>query len=112
MAYVQGRTSIPIPTVLETHLAEDDDGASWIIMRWMPGRTLGACWPTMTDGARTTTVRQLKTYLEQLRSLRTPAPGWTGPCSGGPAYDHQIDNMVTSTGAVRSEPSASSTTSW
>ena len=40
-------------------------------------------------------IRQLKWYLDQLRSLRPPAPGWIGSCSGGPAYDHRIDNMAT-----------------
>jgi aminoglycoside phosphotransferase len=93
MIYAKSHTSIPIPSVLEVHL-EDKDEISWILMERLPGQQLGECWPTMSEGARAETIRQLKKHLEQLRRLHPVAPGWIGSCSGGPAYDHRINNMA------------------
>ena len=49
----------------------------------------------MSQSAQAETVRQLKMYFEQLHSLSPADPGWIGSCSGGPAYDHRLNNMST-----------------
>ena len=96
MNYVQGHTSIPIPAVLEIHLGTDgDEDEGSILMKRLPGRQLGEAWPNMSENARAQTIRQLRSYLDELRRLRPSIPAWIGSCSKGPAYDHRINNMST-----------------
>jgi hypothetical protein len=96
MNYVQSHTSIPIPFILDTHLDTNGDVEQcWILMKRLPGRQLGEIWPTMGEGAQAQTIRQLKSYFEQLHRLRSSEPGWIGSCSKGPAYDHRLNNMST-----------------
>lgn len=94
MNYVQSHTFIPIPTILDIRL--DTNGGeeqSWIVMKRLPGYQLGEACPTMTGSAREQTIRQLKSFFEELHRLHPPEPGWIGSCSGGPAYDHRLNNM-------------------
>ncbi|POR37744.1 Uncharacterized protein TPAR_02066 [Tolypocladium paradoxum] len=96
MSYVQSHTSIPVPPVLGVHLDADGDGEQGsILMTRLPGRQLGQAWPSMSESARAQTIRQLKSYFQQLHRLRPPGPAWIGSCSKGPAYDHRLNNMST-----------------
>jgi aminoglycoside phosphotransferase len=95
MQYVQSRTSIPIPTVLDAYYGTSEEREGWILMTRLPGRQMGEAWPTMTESAQAETIRQLKSHLEQLRGLHPPEHGWIGSCSNGPAYDHRINNVTT-----------------
>ncbi|KAH6980293.1 hypothetical protein EDB82DRAFT_510511, partial [Fusarium venenatum] len=47
----------------------------------------------MTETAMAQTISELQSYLCQLHHLRPSGSGWIGSCSGGPAYDHRLDNM-------------------
>ncbi|KAH8684345.1 kinase-like domain-containing protein [Tricladium varicosporioides] len=96
MNYVQSHTSIPIPPILDIHLKTDEDKEeSWILMKQLPGCQLGKAWPTMSESAQAYTIRQLKSYFEELHRLHPSDPGWIGSCSKGPAYDHRLNNMFT-----------------
>ena len=95
MEYVQQRTSIPIPAIIEVHhSAAEDQGKEqgWMLMERLPGEELSVAWPKMNEGARRETTVQLKSHFEQLHQLRPEEPGWIGSCSGGPAYDHRLDS--------------------
>lgn len=93
--YVRKHTSIPVPKILDIYLDADERGGSWAIMNLIPGQQLGEAWRTMRVSAKAQTISDLKSYLEQLRRLRPSEPGWIGSCSGGPAYDHRINNRAT-----------------
>jgi len=95
MRYVQSNTSLPVPTILETHLDGERDARGWILMTKLPGQQLGRCWAAMDAASRAETIRQLKLYLDELHRIRLPAPAWIGSCSHGPAYDHRFDNQTT-----------------
>ncbi|GJN66354.1 phosphotransferase enzyme family domain-containing protein [Purpureocillium lilacinum] len=100
MEFVASRTSIPVPQIIETHLdtespSERRGPPNWIRMKRMPGQSLGDAWPSMTESARERTESQLKSYIQELRRLPSSYPGCICSCSGGPAYDHRIDNMET-----------------
>ncbi|ROT41239.1 kinase-like protein [Sodiomyces alkalinus F11] len=98
MDYVKKNTSIPIPTVLRVHLDDASNGkSSWILMQRLSGLELGTAWPQMDDDARSETICQLRSYLEQLHRLRpaTAVVGRIGSASGGPAWDHRLSNMST-----------------
>ncbi|WQF87760.1 Putative aminoglycoside phosphotransferase, protein kinase-like domain superfamily [Colletotrichum destructivum] len=49
----------------------------------------------MDDKARSETIRQLRSYLDELYQLRPSEPGLIGSVSGGPSYDHRLSNMRT-----------------
>lgn len=95
MNYVRNRTTIPVPEVKETHFDGGDKDEGWVLMELIPGQQLGDAWPTLDEGAKARTTTELKFYLEQLRRIRASGPGWIGSCSGGPAYDHRLDNITT-----------------
>jgi aminoglycoside phosphotransferase (APT) family kinase protein len=95
MKYVQSRTSIPIPTVIDSNFADEHRGKSWFVMERLPGCQLGEAWPTMVESARARTMQELRSYFEELHIVRSPEPRWIGSCSKGPAYDHRLDNLST-----------------
>lgn len=96
MGFVQSHTSIPTAPILEVHISsEEDEERSWILMKRLPGIQLGEAWAIMSEDSQARTMVQLKSYLKQLHVLRPPEPGWIGSCSGGPAYDHRLNNMST-----------------
>jgi aminoglycoside phosphotransferase (APT) family kinase protein len=96
MHHVKLHTSVPIPAILDTHIdSDEDDERSWILMEQLPGRQLGEVWHTMDTTSQEQSICQLKAYFEQLHSLLPPDPGWIGSCSGGPAYDHRLNNIST-----------------
>lgn len=95
MDYVRRNTSIPIPAIVETHFDGEtsDKEHGWFIMQRLPGVQLDVAWPDMSETARGETIRQLRSYFEQMHQLRPPqGAGWIGSCSGGPVYDHRLDN--------------------
>lgn len=95
MRYVQEHTTIPVPYIIEVNL-DEDDVLGWFLMEKLSGIELGSAWDNMDNAARARTISQLKAYFAELHALRPPAtaPGWVGSHSGGPAYDHRIDNMA------------------
>lgn len=96
MNYMKSHTSIPIPAILDTHIDGDgDEGQSWIFMTRLTGCQLGEAWPTMIESAQVRTIRQLKSYFEELHRLHPSEPAWIGSCSKGPAYNHRLNNMST-----------------
>ncbi|CAH0034479.1 unnamed protein product [Clonostachys rhizophaga] len=95
MNYVRSHTSIPVPSILDMHFGVSDHEPGWILMERVPGRQLDEAWPIMSETARAQTISELQSYVCQLRRLRPSGPGWIGSCSGGPAYDHRLDNMAT-----------------
>jgi aminoglycoside phosphotransferase (APT) family kinase protein len=95
MRYVQSNTSLPVPTVLETHLNGERGADGWILMTRLPGQQLDRCWSAMHAASRAETIRQLKLCLDELHRIRPPAPAWIGSCSRGPAYDHRFDYQTT-----------------
>ncbi|KAI1044434.1 hypothetical protein LB505_013426 [Fusarium chuoi] len=95
MEYIRDHTSVPVPAILEVHLGNNDKDGGWILMERIPGMQLDKAWPVMTEASKARTISELKHHLSQLHRIRPTEPGWIGSCSGGPAYDHRIDNMAT-----------------
>ncbi|KAG7102612.1 hypothetical protein HYQ44_018422 [Verticillium longisporum] len=96
MTFVQRETSVPVPTVLEVYIDDQyDEDKCWILMERLPGSQLGTAWPEMDEDARSETIRQLRSYLEQIHHLRPAGAGVIGSVSGGAAFDHRLSNMHT-----------------
>jgi len=87
--FVRRRTSIPIPSIIELHVSEND---SWFSMNLIPGSPLTDAWTDMTEAAKQTTQKDLYNYLKELRAIPPPIPAYIGSCTGGPAFDHRLNN--------------------
>ncbi|KFY66537.1 hypothetical protein V496_02006 [Pseudogymnoascus sp. VKM F-4515 (FW-2607)] len=93
MEFVRQRTSIPIPSVFEIYVNENDASpSSWFSMSAIPGSPLTDAWPSMNEEARRATQADLRSYLHELRTVPSPTPAYIGSCSGGSAYDHRLNN--------------------
>jgi aminoglycoside phosphotransferase (APT) family kinase protein len=87
--FIQRNTSIPVPTVIESHVQES---GSWFSMVRISGLSLTDTWMHMSEEAQATTQRELSNYLKELRAIYPPEPSNIGSCIGGPAYDHRLNN--------------------
>ncbi|OBT49015.1 hypothetical protein VE00_00254 [Pseudogymnoascus sp. WSF 3629] len=76
MEFVRQHTSIPIPSVFEIYVDENDESRS-------------SC---MNEEARRATQADLRSYLDELWTVPSPTPTYIGSCSGGSAYDHRLNN--------------------
>ena len=92
--FVHRFTTIPVPRIIDLQLDEQSSEFTWILMERIPGVQLGEAWPHLDQVGRARVAAELKGYLEELHSLRPPTAGWIGSCTGGPAYDHRIDNLA------------------
>ena len=77
MLFIREHTSIPVPDV---QLVFSRDNDRYIVMDLIPGRCLQDHWGTLNDYDRASVLRQLKQYLDEMRSL--PAPTAPGPVDG------------------------------
>lgn len=91
--FVHQHTSIPVPSVFEIHVNENDPSpSSWFSMSAIPGYSLTDAWPILNAEARRATQTDLRNYLHELRAVPPPTPPYIGACHGGPAYDHRLNN--------------------
>ncbi len=85
MQFVQERTDIPIPAVIdawETGISETDDGEGigYILMEYIEGRLVSDIWSTLDIHVQHEIHSQIENYIQKLRSIRMDSPG---PVGGG-----------------------------
>ncbi|KUI61302.1 hypothetical protein VP1G_08499 [Cytospora mali] len=87
MRFIAQHTSIPVPKV---HCSFEEKGQTYILMERIEGETLARAWGLRSDESKTQILRQLKTFVEELRGL--PATPTTGVSNvdGGPIFDHRL----------------------
>jgi serine/threonine protein kinase len=90
LRFVKQHTSIPIPGVIDEWV--DGDGINFFTMGLVAGKTVRSLWPRMDSTRRQHIIDELKRYIDELRSLPPPKPGWIGSCSYGPALDQRIND--------------------
>ncbi|OAA43001.1 Protein kinase-like domain protein [Beauveria brongniartii RCEF 3172] len=86
MQYVAAHTSIPIPKLNKIHTT--GSGHIYIEMEYVQGDTLFL--PKMTAGDKASVLGQLRRYVEELRALPPPSPGFVSSAFGNPAHDGRI----------------------
>jgi hypothetical protein len=75
MDFVRQHTSIPVPSVFEIHINENDTiPSSWFSMSAIPGCPLTDVWHSMNEKARRATETELRSYLHELRAMPPPTP--------------------------------------
>ena len=89
MQYVARHTTIPVPKVYSSFLRKNQ---AYIIMERIRGDDLATIWKTLSKESLENIFSQLKTMIQELRSLK-PSPNLgVGSCIGGSLYDSRLPN--------------------
>ncbi|EMD35876.1 hypothetical protein CERSUDRAFT_138627 [Gelatoporia subvermispora B] len=67
--YIRKNTTIPVPRIV---LSTQGFGSAFMLMEYVEGEVLEHAWRTMDETQRANIVRQLRSYLVQLRGLPPP----------------------------------------
>ena len=63
-------TTIPVPSILRViHPLKCPPGWRFIVIRYIPGRTLEECWATLSWWRRAVVLWTLRRYVRQLRKV-------------------------------------------
>ncbi|KAI0319107.1 kinase-like protein [Amylostereum chailletii] len=87
MEYIAQHTTIPVPRVRDVFKTGK---FTWIEMDYINGLPLLDVWPTLTQAERTSCIRQLKGYVDQLRALPPPHPQRVQAVDGGSSFDLRL----------------------
>jgi aminoglycoside phosphotransferase len=87
--FVRSYTSIPVPSIIESHALNDE---GWFSMKILPGVPLTDAWTSMIEDAQRTTQQDLYKYINMLRAIPPPESAYIGSCNSGPAFDHRLNN--------------------
>jgi aminoglycoside phosphotransferase len=85
--YVSEHTTIPVPKV---YCAFVHDKRAYIVMERIQGRMLASAWKNLSREARKRILLQLKSMIEQLRTLEPPPGVGVQSCVGGSLYDSRL----------------------
>ncbi|TVY36289.1 hypothetical protein LOCC1_G008237 [Lachnellula occidentalis] len=72
LRFVAKNTTIPVPKV---YYAFEHKHVKYIVMDRIDGEEIGKGWSERPEGERTSLLRQLKGYFDQLRNIPHPRPG-------------------------------------
>lgn len=78
MLFVKQKTTIPVPTVYKIYKEGD---YHFLIMEYVVGKTLKELWPKLPLIGKKTFSRQIRRYIEELRAIPSPSPGYFGGLS-------------------------------
>lgn len=76
MKFVRDHTSIPVPRVYDAYT--DDEGDGYIIMDYVDGVRLDACWNGLDTATKKSITSQLRGYMDELRKIPTPLSPYIG----------------------------------
>lgn len=87
MQFARQHTTIPIPRITEVY---DDGDCQHLVMEYVAGEPLEVVWRAMTAERRQNIVKQLTSYVNQLRNLVPQVPGLVGSTTLSSGYDHRL----------------------
>lgn len=98
MHYIATHTSIPVPkiycaftrTFLNLHGEPETD--CFMAMERIKGHILRSEWHKMTALQQESVLKQLRSYMDELRSLSPPRDGEVGSVDYGPVNDRRVEN--------------------
>lgn len=89
MQFIASNTSIPVPKV---YCAFERKGITYIVMSYIAGSPIGQNWEQRPEASKTRLLKQLKTYVEDMRSLKPPRSGVVEGVDGGKLYDMRLQD--------------------
>lgn len=87
MQYIAENTNIPVPKV---YCAFERQGVTYIVMSRLSGSPLGHNWEQRPDQSKAKLLQQLKTYVQDMRSLKDPSHGAVQSVDGGKLFDVRL----------------------
>lgn len=87
MRFIAHHTSIPVPKVI---CAFKHGDKTYIVMERIEGTVVGRGWRLRSDESKTKILSQLKSMIQELRSLSPPPGTVIGNVDGGPFSDCRI----------------------
>ena len=81
MVFVRKSTKIRVPE-LYAMFTEVSTDIRFIVMEYIPGKTLSSCWKALDNDQKQLITKQLRHYLDELRSLPSPNPSYFGSLDG------------------------------
>ncbi|KID93385.1 protein kinase subdomain-containing protein, partial [Metarhizium majus ARSEF 297] len=98
MAFIASKTNIPVPHVYCSFIRKN---STYIVMERVPGKTLAAAWPGLSDLERENILMQLRSIVRELRALPPPDQA-VQSCVGGSLRDSRIPRPEPRFGPFRS----------
>jgi aminoglycoside phosphotransferase len=89
MQFIASHTSIPVPKV---YCAFERKGITYIVMSCITGSPIGHNWEQRPEGSKMHLLKQLKTYMEEMRLLKPPNLGVVEGVEGGKLYDMRLQD--------------------
>jgi aminoglycoside phosphotransferase len=86
LRFIAEHTSIPVPKV---HHAFINRGKTYILMERIRGETISKRWHSLSDTSKALIFQQLRTMIEELRSVQCESPAVSN-LEGGPIYDCRL----------------------
>ena len=99
MRFVRAKTSIPVPEVFDAHI-EEGTGYGYIAMQYVDGKPLDQAWGSYTEAQKENVVKELKQYMEELRSITGDS---IGSVDGSHCEDQFFSNIPGGYGPYKSE---------
>lgn len=91
MEFIRRHTSIPVPKI---YCAFEHKGKTYIVMQRMKGKKLAIGWETeRSEESRTRILAQLKSYVDEMRTLKSPHGSRVASVDGGSLYDERMDGV-------------------
>lgn len=85
--FIAERTSIPVPKV---HCAFTSNDRTYIVMERLPGKPILPALETMDEASQDCVLKQLKSYLDEMRALTPPHRRAVQSCASSSLYDSRI----------------------
>ncbi|EME79021.1 uncharacterized protein MYCFIDRAFT_34938 [Pseudocercospora fijiensis CIRAD86] len=99
MQYVAANTSVPVPKV---YCAFERKGVTYIVMSRLQGSPIGHRWEHRSEEAKARLLKQLREYVEEMRSLRPAREVGVEGVDGGKLYDVRLSGGVNGVGPFKS----------
>ncbi|KAI9777782.1 MAG: hypothetical protein M1839_008577 [Geoglossum umbratile] len=85
--FVSKNTTIPVPRIITAF--ESPSGCRYILMTRLKGFNLSQVYHTMSESTQQKVLLQLRTYMNQLRSIEPPGPGHIRAVDHTPLHDER-----------------------
>lgn len=93
MLFVRQATNIPVPTVYAL-FHDKPSGYNFIVQEYISGQDVKECWSSLNGDEKEAIVGQLRRYLDILRNLQLPAPGYFGGVWRQPILDFLLSGAM------------------
>ena len=88
LEFVAKNSHIPVPRVITAF--ESKNGQRYILMSRIRGVPLSSVFSQLSEEKQRNILRQLREYMNELRAIRSPEPGYIGAVDLSPLHDERV----------------------